>query len=154
RTAVVVRLGRGPASSGFLTHGRYQRRIGSSETVLGMIAPPSSGVTSIRATNLLRSLCGQSDYVAPARAAARPIARGRDRTPHKRSCHSVRRKSIRPASSFHGWPSAWPSTSQRAKALAFISRSTSAYTFVVLSDTCPSHARIVLISTHARSRWV
>jgi hypothetical protein len=55
RTAVVVRLGRGPASSGFLTHGRDQRRIGSSETVLGMIAPPSSGVTSFRATNLLRS---------------------------------------------------------------------------------------------------
>ena len=55
RTAVVVRMGRGPASSGFLTHGRDQRRIGSSETVLGMIAPPSSGVTSFRATNPLRS---------------------------------------------------------------------------------------------------
>ena len=39
------------------------------------------------------------------------------------------------------------STSQLASALAFISRSTSAYTFVVVSDTCPSHARIVLMST-------
>ncbi len=40
-----------------------------------------------------------------------------------------------------------------ASALAFMSRSTSAYTLVVSSETCPSHARMVLMSTPARSRW-
>ena len=40
------------------------------------------------------------------------------------------------------------------RALAFISRSTSAYTLVVLRHTWPSQARIVLMSTPARRRWV
>jgi len=42
--------------------------------------------------------------------------------------------------------------SQRARALAFISVSTSAYMWVVSKDAWPSHARIVLMSTPARSR--
>jgi hypothetical protein len=37
---------------------------------------------------------------------------------------------------------------------AFVSRSTSAYTLVVSIETCPSHARIVLMSTPARRRCV
>ena len=59
-----------------------------------------------------------------------------------------------PLFSFHGATFFFASTSQLASALAFISRSTSAYTFVVVSDTCPSHARMVLMSTPERSRWV
>jgi hypothetical protein len=54
--------------------------------------------------------------------------------------------SINPTSSFHGLPLFLPSTSQSASALAFLSRSTSAYTFVVASDTRPSHVRIALMS--------
>ena len=85
----------------------------------------------------------------------RPLRwRGTEQTPHNRSGYSVRRNSISPASSFHGWLFSSSSTSQLASALAFISRSTSAYTFVVASDTCPSHARIVLMSTPDRSRCV
>ena len=53
-----------------------------------------------------------------------------------------------------GFRGSSPPTSQLANALAFISRSTSAYTLVVASDTCPSQARIVLMSTPERSRWV
>ena len=45
-------------------------------------------------------------------------------------------------------------TSQFANALAFISRSASAYTLVVLRETCPSQARIVLISTPAQSKCI
>ena len=41
-----------------------------------------------------------------------------------------------------------------ASALALVSRSISAYTLVVSTETCPSHARMVLMSTPARSRWV
>ena len=40
-----------------------------------------------------------------------------------------------------------------ANAVAFISMSTSAYTWVVSRETCPSHARMVLMSTPERSRW-
>ena len=40
-----------------------------------------------------------------------------------------------------------------ANAVAFISMSTSAYTCVVSRETCPSHARMVLMSTPERSRW-
>src|SRR6266853_2329520 len=43
---------------------------------------------------------------------------------------------------------------QAASAFAFVSKSTSLYTFVVLILACPSHPRIVLISTPARSRCV
>jgi hypothetical protein len=64
------------------------------------------------------------------------------------------RNPISPLSFLHGMPPFFPSTSQLFNALAFISKSTSAYTFVVISDTCPSHARIVLMSTPERSRWV
>ena len=35
---------------------------------------------------------------------------------------------------------------------AFVSRSSSAYTLVVSIETCPSHVRIVLMSTPARSK--
>ena len=42
--------------------------------------------------------------------------------------------------------------SRLASALAFMSRSTSAYTLVVSSETWPSQARMVLMSTPARSR--
>ena len=45
-------------------------------------------------------------------------------------------------------------SSQFASTLAFISKSTSAYTFVVTIDTWPSHARIVLMSTLDRNRCV
>src|SRR5258708_27884279 len=68
--------------------------------------------------------------------------------------HSVRRNSIRPVSSFHGLPFFFPLTSQLESALALVSRSTSAYTLVVVSDTCPSQARIVLMSTPERRRCV
>jgi len=37
--------------------------------------------------------------------------------------------------------------SRPASALAFMSRSTSAYTWVVSKETCPSPARMVLMST-------
>src|SRR5262249_5956129 len=77
-----------------------------------------------------------------------------DRTPHNLSRHSVRRKFISPSSSFHGLPLELLATSQLANALALSSRSTSAYTFVVARDTCPSQARIVLMSTPERSRCV
>ena len=40
-----------------------------------------------------------------------------------------------------------------ANAVAFISMSTSAYTCVVSSETWPSHARMVLMSTPERRRW-
>lgn len=43
--------------------------------------------------------------------------------------------------------------SRLASALAFMSRSTSAHTRVVSREPCPSHARMVLISTPARSGW-
>ena len=68
--------------------------------------------------------------------------------------YSVRRNSISPRflrQGFFGLPFL---ISQFTSALAFISKSTSAYTLVVLMDTWPSHARIVLMSTPARSRWV
>ena len=52
---------------------------------------------------------------------------------------------------FFGLPSL---ISHFTSALAFISRSTSAYTLVVLRHTWPSQARMVLMSTPARSRWV
>ena len=69
--------------------------------------------------------------------------------------YKVRRKSIKPLSSFQGviFFFRLTLTSQLSNALAFISRSTSAYTFVV-NDTCPSHARIVLMSTPERRRCV
>lgn len=76
---------------------------------------------------------------------------------HYQLSYSFRRNSIRPFSSRQdvlGFFRFLPFTSQLAKALVFISRSTSAYTFVVSSDTCPSHARIVLMSTPERRRWV
>ena len=59
-----------------------------------------------------------------------------------------------PASSFHGTEFLSVPTSQLSSALAFISRSTSAYMFVVARDTWPNQARIVLMSTPARSRCV
>ena len=43
-------------------------------------------------------------------------------------------------------------TSQVFNALAFILILTSAYMLVVLTDTCPNHERMVLISTPASSR--
>src|SRR6266481_9273839 len=60
-----------------------------------------------------------------------------------------------PAADFHGSGDllALPGE-QAANAFALASRSTSAYTFVVLILACPSHPRIVLISTPARSRCV
>ena len=68
--------------------------------------------------------------------------------------YSVFRNSISPWSSRQGLFGFSSSTSQFASALAFISRSTSAYTLVVVNDTCPSHARIVLMSTpERRSTW-
>ncbi len=57
-----------------------------------------------------------------------------------------------PGSSLHGRPFFFPLTSQVASALALASRSTSAYTLVVVRDTRPSHARIVLMSTPERRR--
>jgi hypothetical protein len=63
--------------------------------------------------------------------------------------YSVRRNSISPLSSRQRWRAGGRSsaTSQLARAFAFISRSTSTYTMVVLSETWPSQARIVLMST-------
>jgi hypothetical protein len=60
-----------------------------------------------------------------------------------------------PAADFHGNGDlpAVPGE-QAASAFALASRSTSAYTFVVLMLACPSHPRIVLISTPARRRCV
>lgn len=46
-----------------------------------------------------------------------------------------------------------PVMSTLASALAFMSRSTSAYALVVSSETCPSHARMVSMSSPARRRW-
>ena len=43
--------------------------------------------------------------------------------------------------------------SQSASAFAFISRSTSAEMCVVSKETCPSQARMVLMSTPKRSKW-
>ena len=70
--------------------------------------------------------------------------------------YSVRKNSIRPLSSRQWWRTGgWSSaTSQLARAFTFISRSTSTYTMVVLSETWPSQARIVLMSTPARSKCV
>jgi hypothetical protein len=64
------------------------------------------------------------------------------------------RNCISPLFFFQGMPPFVSSTLQLSSALAFISKSTSAYTLVVISDTWPSHARIVLMSTPERSRWV
>jgi hypothetical protein len=60
-----------------------------------------------------------------------------------------------PAADFHGSGdrAALPGE-QAASAFALASRSTSAYTFVVLMLACPNHPRIVLISTPARRRCV
>src|SRR5580704_12403459 len=68
--------------------------------------------------------------------------------------YRVLKNSINPLSLRQGYFGSSSLTSQLASALAFISRSTSAYTLVVSSDTWPSHARIVLMSTPERSRWV
>lgn len=48
----------------------------------------------------------------------------------------------------------WSEISHLARALAFISKSISAYTLVVSIDTCPSHARIVLMPMPARRRCI
>lgn len=64
------------------------------------------------------------------------------------------RNAISPASSRHGFVGLLIATWQVASALAFISRSTSAYMLVVFSETWPNHARMVLISTPARNRCV
>ena len=83
-----------------------------------------------------------------------PPPRGGRRGGGRLPAYNFRRNSISPTSSFHGTRPSAPPTSQVPSALAFISRSTSAYTLVVASDTCPSQARIVLMSTPARSRCV
>ncbi len=45
-----------------------------------------------------------------------------------------------------------PGTSQVASALAFISKPSSAYTWVVLVETCPNQALMMLTSTPARCK--
>ena len=69
--------------------------------------------------------------------------------------YRLRRKTRRSLLSFQtGGPPGSGTIAQVARALALVARSISAYTFVVSTDTCPSHARMVLMSTPARSRWV
>jgi len=68
--------------------------------------------------------------------------------------YKVRRNSMSPGFLRHGFFVLPPLMSHFTSALAFISRSTSAYTLVVLMDTWPNQARMVLMSTLARSKWV
>jgi len=74
----------------------------------------------------------------------------------KRRAQSLRKNSIMLGSSRHFFflLRAPPPGSQAARAFALMARSVSAYILVVSSETCPSHALIVLRSTPARSRWV
>ena len=60
-----------------------------------------------------------------------------------------------PAADFQGKRDLPPVPGEQTdRAFALVSRSTSAYTFVVLMLACPNQPRIVLISTPARRRWV
>ena len=112
------------------------------------------------------SLCGQVAYVASSDSTEVKLSMLRpvpaflqgpfaiaDWTPHKLGSYRLWRKSIKPFCSRHGFRGFPSLISQVANALAFISRSTWAYRLVVSNETCPSHARMVLISTPARRRW-
>ena len=101
------------------------------------VAPRSGGLISSRDFNLASVLMWPSWLCGVGLTVPGFAGPDTDRTPHNLSSHSVRRKFISPSSSFHGLPLELLATSQLANALAFISRSTSAYTFVVAQRHVP-----------------